>query len=447
MFVKIRTLGGVTFNVLVQGKATVLDLKKKLPTPASYLKNISLVYKGNELPDFMSIQQLEYTDSDFLVVVFNKKRHREAKDKETEKNGLTKNTFRKQPRLSLPTTIIREEEALRNLRRRRNVRVHVGSTTLPTLSTSPPSISDLPWGRSFDAISSGSESSDQETPLSSTTRPQRQRNRTLGNNSHSHSHHHHHHDDDLIDFEDVGDGGSSSGSGSSSTWSQLRGLNQRLREPSSPSYMPSSLETQSLSETLSRSTREMKSATEAILERMHQRRASLSGNNLSEGKFKVDEDKLNQLGTMGFRKPAATRALLLHRNNLEASVVWLLENSSSPRINDPISTEEMNILSRPNPFLSLHHSHSTSPSTSSTPSSTTNNATASNTPTPLQRRNSMPRTRATRASFSDYMGLNQLDQTKFFDILPTTPTSALGSTLPLSLPRLGMDPRSSGVDL
>jgi len=78
-------LGGVTFNVLVQEKATVLDLKKRLPTPASYLKNISLVYKGKELPDFMSLQQLEFSDSDFLVVVFNKKRYRETKDKELQK--------------------------------------------------------------------------------------------------------------------------------------------------------------------------------------------------------------------------------------------------------------------------------------------------------------------------------------------------------------------------
>eukprot|EP00466_Bigelowiella_natans_P001532 jgi/Bigna1/63451/fgenesh1_kg.53_\ len=49
---------------------------------------------------------------------------------------------------------------------------------------------------------------------------------------------------------------------------------------------------------------------------------------------------------MGFKSEAATRALLLHRNNLEMALNWLLENASDPDINNPISSKERQQLSR-----------------------------------------------------------------------------------------------------
>uniref|UniRef100_A0A7S2TMN2 UBA domain-containing protein n=1 Tax=Lotharella oceanica TaxID=641309 RepID=A0A7S2TMN2_9EUKA len=58
------------------------------------------------------------------------------------------------------------------------------------------------------------------------------------------------------------------------------------------------------------------------------------------------DDLLAQLTTMGFKQEAATRALLLHRNNLEMSLNWLLENASDPDINKPISSNERQQLSR-----------------------------------------------------------------------------------------------------
>eukprot|EP00954_Amorphochlora_amoebiformis_P026421 1379130-Amorphochlora_amoeboformis.AAC.1 len=58
------------------------------------------------------------------------------------------------------------------------------------------------------------------------------------------------------------------------------------------------------------------------------------------------EDLLAQLTNMGFKQEAATRALLLHRNNLELSLNWLLENSSDPAINKPITSRERQQLSR-----------------------------------------------------------------------------------------------------
>jgi len=86
---------------------------------------------------------------------------------------------------------------------------------------------------------------------------------------------------------------------------------------------------------------------------------------------KVDEDKLGQLGSMGFRKHAATRALLLHRNNLEASVMWLLENNSSPRINEPLSTEELSVLSS-SLVAALHGDRASTTSTTPKPLTQTN---------------------------------------------------------------------------
>mmetsp|Transcript_36702 Transcript_36702/g.70768 ORF Transcript_36702/g.70768 Transcript_36702/m.70768 type:complete len:260 (+) Transcript_36702:85-864(+) len=58
------------------------------------------------------------------------------------------------------------------------------------------------------------------------------------------------------------------------------------------------------------------------------------------------DDLLAQLTTMGFKQEAATRALLLYRNNLEMSLNWLLENASDPDINKPISSNERQQLSR-----------------------------------------------------------------------------------------------------
>mmetsp|Transcript_34984 Transcript_34984/g.84598 ORF Transcript_34984/g.84598 Transcript_34984/m.84598 type:complete len:269 (-) Transcript_34984:270-1076(-) len=57
-------------------------------------------------------------------------------------------------------------------------------------------------------------------------------------------------------------------------------------------------------------------------------------------------DHLEQLSTMGFKREAATRALLLNRNNLEMSLNWLLENSSDPEINRPISASERHRLNQ-----------------------------------------------------------------------------------------------------
>eukprot|EP00471_Norrisiella_sphaerica_P002284 CAMPEP_0184493140 /NCGR_PEP_ID=MMETSP0113_2-20130426/25203_1 /TAXON_ID=91329 /ORGANISM="Norrisiella sphaerica, Strain BC52" /LENGTH=290 /DNA_ID=CAMNT_0026878287 /DNA_START=81 /DNA_END=953 /DNA_ORIENTATION=- len=58
------------------------------------------------------------------------------------------------------------------------------------------------------------------------------------------------------------------------------------------------------------------------------------------------EELLSQLTNMGFKKEAATRALLLNRNNLEMALNWLLENSNDPEINKPISAKERQQLSR-----------------------------------------------------------------------------------------------------
>mmetsp|Transcript_9627 Transcript_9627/g.13237 ORF Transcript_9627/g.13237 Transcript_9627/m.13237 type:complete len:317 (-) Transcript_9627:321-1271(-) len=55
---------------------------------------------------------------------------------------------------------------------------------------------------------------------------------------------------------------------------------------------------------------------------------------------------LNQLTNMGFKAEAATRALLLHRNNLEMALNWLLENAGDPEINNPITPKERQQLSR-----------------------------------------------------------------------------------------------------
>jgi len=60
----------------------------------------------------------------------------------------------------------------------------------------------------------------------------------------------------------------------------------------------------------------------------------------------VKGDLLEQLINMGFKKEAATRALLLHRNNFEVSINWLLENSNDPDINKPITTKERQELNR-----------------------------------------------------------------------------------------------------
>jgi len=420
MFVKIRTLAGVTFNVLIPGKATILDLKKKLPTPASYLKNISLVYKGVELPNFMSFQQLGFTDSDFLVVVFNKKRHREAQDKEGPKISARK-------QLKTTSTLSAEELALRNMRRRKRVRVRVGTISVPnSTSTTTPSptptssLSDFPWARTFDSTSSGSESSDQETPSTSRLRYSSEALPSI--------------EDDLVEFD-----GNEGDSVWAQTETQLRLARFVAKESSSStSDLPTSIspdlpniESSSLSESLARAQNERKSATRAILERMHRRRSSsLSGTPVSlETKVvKVDEEKLGQLTTMGFRKPAATRALLLHRNNLEASVAWLLENSSSTRINEPISSEEISVLS--NAVASLQ-GHGTSLTTAT--SSLGSIEAARNT-----------RTRAARASFSDFLGLNQLDNFKFFEILPQSPGQVQSSPHPL--PSVGGDNPGHVID-
>lgn len=72
--------------------------------------------------------------------------------------------------------------------------------------------------------------------------------------------------------------------------------------------------------------------------------ASLGG---EERVVKVDEEALNALTTtMGFRKEASTRALILNRNSMEAALNWLLENANDPDLSRPISDDEMEALSR-----------------------------------------------------------------------------------------------------
>jgi len=95
--------------------------------------------------------------------------------------------------------------------------------------------------------------------------------------------------------------------------------------------------------------------TQALLERLRRRTgANRVGSSSGVGTgsvehkvVKVDEDKLNQLTAMGFQRPAAIRALLFHRHNVEAAVMWLLENAGSSKINEPITSEEMSLLSTP----------------------------------------------------------------------------------------------------
>mmetsp|Transcript_5476 Transcript_5476/g.10078 ORF Transcript_5476/g.10078 Transcript_5476/m.10078 type:complete len:305 (-) Transcript_5476:280-1194(-) len=79
-----------------------------------------------------------------------------------------------------------------------------------------------------------------------------------------------------------------------------------------------------------------------FLEKFGKRRIARSQSRSIEPK----EDLLEQLNNMGFKKEAATRALLLHRNNLEMSLNWLLENSSDPDINKPITSKEREQLCR-----------------------------------------------------------------------------------------------------
>jgi len=202
---------------------------------------------------------------------------------------------------------------------------------------------------------------------------------------------------------------------SSSNWPHLRGAVTRyLVHSSDTSNFP-------VPDTLPAST-DVKTATEAILKRIQQKRAMASNaSTTNETKIKLDEDKLTQLSAMGFSRHASTRALLLHRNSVESSIVWLLENSSLPNINEPLTNEEYKTLSYSNPLLSFHRSHSPSASSHS------NGSTSRTTSTTRALRNG-----TTGASPNgNEMGRNSLIDFNFFEIPPTTMPN-----LPLSLERI-----------
>lgn len=73
---KVKTLTGITFHlILPSGKETVLDIKKQLPFEVA---GQIVVYKGAELPNFLTLDQVGVKTGDFCVLIYNKQRHREA---------------------------------------------------------------------------------------------------------------------------------------------------------------------------------------------------------------------------------------------------------------------------------------------------------------------------------------------------------------------------------
>lgn len=55
----------------------------------------------------------------------------------------------------------------------------------------------------------------------------------------------------------------------------------------------------------------------------------------------ADKALLENLKNMGFHHEASKKALLLNRNNVEHALNWLLENSTSPDLNKPLSQDEL----------------------------------------------------------------------------------------------------------
>jgi len=321
MIIRVRTLAGVTFKVVVSENATIMDIKKKLPTPPSYIKNISLFYKGTELLNVASFQQLGFSEGDFLVVVFNKKRHREGKEKVTSKvSELPRRTMRITSTDGLNT----EEPSLSNVRKR--VRLRVGNKASAASAAS----TDF-WKRTLDAVSSGSGSgsgsdSDQDGKLSQIPSAAIfEEDLDFGET------------ENLVQIEPDLSRLSSDTSSIAASVGRVLGLTTELVE-----------DKQKQKDDLRRNT-------QALLERLRRRTgANRVGSSSGVGTgsvehkvVKVDEDKLNQLTAMGFQRPAAIRALLFHRHNIEASVMWLLENAGSSKINEPITSEEMSLLSTP----------------------------------------------------------------------------------------------------
>lgn len=73
---RVKTLTGITFHlILPSGKETVLDIKKQLPFEVA---GQIVVYKGAELPNFLTLDQVGVKTGDFCVLVYNKQRLRDA---------------------------------------------------------------------------------------------------------------------------------------------------------------------------------------------------------------------------------------------------------------------------------------------------------------------------------------------------------------------------------